>query len=137
MKRYEFLTERDIFEALNKLRDAFLAAKDGNEVEKIINGFLTHDEKLRLGRRILIADALSSQMTFEEIAQILKVGRNNILNVSQMLDRDNTWHTLITKHTKQKENIYDAKKYIKSGGSKLVYKKKEYSGFTRKEVKRK
>ena len=40
MRRYGFLTKTDTYEALNRLRDAFLAAKDGNEVNEIINGIL-------------------------------------------------------------------------------------------------
>ena len=52
MRRYVFLREKDIFEALNKVRDAFLAAKDGNEVNKIIDGLLTYDEKLKICRKL-------------------------------------------------------------------------------------
>lgn len=43
MRRYKFLKKEDIYQAFNRLRDAFLSAKDGNEVEEIINGLLTRD----------------------------------------------------------------------------------------------
>ena len=46
MRRYRFLEKEEIFDALNKLRNAFLAARDGDEVEEIINGLLTFDEKM-------------------------------------------------------------------------------------------
>ena len=64
MRRYKFLQKEDLFEALNRLRDAFLAAKDGNEVEEIINGLLTQDEKLKIGRRILVAEYIKDGMGF-------------------------------------------------------------------------
>lgn len=41
MRRYGFLQKSDVFEALNKVRDALLAAKDGNDVEQIMNGVLS------------------------------------------------------------------------------------------------
>ena len=49
MRRYRFLEKEEIFDALNKLRNAFLAARDGDEVEEIINGLLTFDEKMKIG----------------------------------------------------------------------------------------
>ena len=53
MKRYTFLTKDDTYEALMRLRDAFLAAKNGKEVGEIINGLLSEDEKIKIGRRII------------------------------------------------------------------------------------
>ena len=55
MRRYKFLDKDSVFSALNRLRASFLAAKDGNDVEEIINALFTVDEKLRIGRRIQIA----------------------------------------------------------------------------------
>ncbi len=78
MRRYGFLTTSDTYEALNRLRDAFLAAKDGREVTEIINGLLTEDEKLKMGRRILVADALRNEGKYKEIVQISNVGYSTI-----------------------------------------------------------
>src|SRR3989304_4344314 len=113
MRRYKRLDKRDILEALNELRNAFLAAKDGNEVDKIMDGLLTHDEKLRIGRRILIAGWLTSGFGIEEIVRQLKVGKNTVMHVSRRLE-----------------------KYRLVGGSQLVFKRKEYTGFKRKDVKK-
>lgn len=136
MKRYRFLEKDDIFEALNRLRDAFLAAKDGDEVEEIINGLLTQDEKMKIGRRILIAKFLKNDFTYEEIANTLKVGRNTILSVIRSLDQHPLAFELIEKRSKKVEKIYQNKKTATIGGSQLIFKKKVYTGFKRENVER-
>lgn len=136
MRRYKFLSKDDIYESINRLRDAFLAAKDGIEVEDIINGILTHDEKLKIGRRIIIAEYLNSGVSLAEIANRLKVGKNTIVSVMKNLDKYPNSFYLIGKRKKKVENTYDNKKYRLIGGSKLIFKKKEYTGFKRKNVER-
>lgn len=136
MRRYKFLTKEDIFEALNRLRDAFLAAKDGNEVEEIITGLLTYDEKMKIGRRILIGEAIKAGLGFDEISKILKVGKSTIVSVMKTLDEHPDFLDLIQKRTLKVEKEYQGKKYRFSGSSKLIYKNKEYTGFKRKDVKR-
>ena len=85
MRRYKRLYQRDVFEAFNELRNAFLAARDGTEVDKITDGLLTHDEKLKIGRRILIAQWLISGFGIEEIRKQMKVGKNTVMHVSRRL----------------------------------------------------
>lgn len=136
MKRYHFLTEKDFFNAFNRLQDAFLAAKDGNEVKEIINGLLTNDEKIRIGRRILVAEAIKSNITFREIIELSNVGYTTIALVSKLLDSHPKCFDLIFERRKKLENEYQNKKYKSVGGSKLVFKKKEYTGFKRSGVKR-
>ncbi|MBI2614037.1 MAG: hypothetical protein HYW62_04675 [Candidatus Levybacteria bacterium] len=136
MRRYKFLTKDDIYDAFNRLRDAFLAAKNGDEVEKIIKGLLTHDEKLKIGRRILVAEYIREGMGIDEIAKTLKVGKNTIMSVAKKLDENFLFLDLINKRRKKVENEYARKKYRLIGGPKLVFKKKEYTGFKRKDVDR-
>lgn len=136
MRRYKFLTKDDIYEAFNRLKDAFLAAKNSDEVEEIIKGLLTHDEKLKIGRRIIIAEYLKDGMGIDEIAKTLKVGKNTIMTVAKKLDENSIFLDLINKRRKKVENDYSKKKYRFVGGSKLIFKKKEYTGFKRKDVDR-
>ena len=137
MKRYRFLKKEDIYEALNRLRDSFLAAKDGEEVEKIIKGLLTSDERLKIGRRILIYEYLNSGYTMDEIRKFLKVGKNTVLHVARLLDQYPECFELIKRRREIVEREYKSKKYNTTGGSNLIFKRKEYSGFSRKNVKRK
>lgn len=136
MKRYRYLLKTDIYDSLNKLRDAFLAAHDGNEVNEIITGLLTSEERIKIGRRILIADCLNTGMSHEEIAEFLKVGIATVTSVNNRLSYSPKWYELISARHKKVQKEYDKKKYRKIGGSELVFKKKEYTGFTRRDVER-
>lgn len=136
MRRYKFLTKEDIYDAFNRLRDAFIAAKNGEEVEEIIKGLLTTDEKLKIGRRIIIAEHLKDGMGIDEIAKTLKVGKNTIMFVAKKLDENSIFLDLINKRKKRVENEYNSRKYRLVGGAKLVFKKREYTGFKRKDVSR-
>lgn len=136
MRRYKFLTKDDVYEAFDRLRDAFLAAKNGEEVEEIIKGLLTTDEKLKIGRRIIIAEYLKDGMGIDEIAKSLKVGKNTIMTVAKKLDENTIFLDLVNKRRKKVESEYNSKRYRLIGGSKLVFKKREYTGFKRKDVER-
>lgn len=136
MNRYKFLAQDDIYSALNKLRNSFLAAKNGEEVDEIINGILTIDEKIKIGRRVLIAELLRSGMTIEEIAQLLNVGKTTISLVSKNLDAHPHCFDLLEQRERKVEHTYKQKKYIRVGGSELIKKQKMYSGFKRKDVQR-
>ena len=137
MRRYRFLEKEGIYEALNRLRNAFLAARNGTEVEMIINGLLTSDERLKIGRRIIVAEYLREGFTVEEIIRLLKVGKNMIQHVSRLLDKNQDWFDLIKRRSEIVEKEYKSKKFNMVGGPKLVFKRKEYSGFSRKDIKRK
>lgn len=137
MRRYKFLQEKQVFEAFNKVRDAFLAAKDGNEVDKVINGLLTHDEKLKIGRRILIAQLLLSNTSINEIIRILKVGRNTVMHVSRRLEKYEDCFALIENRSEKVEKTYNSRRYRTEGGSKKIFKTKIYTGFRKTDVKRK
>ena len=136
MKRYRFLKSEDIEDAINRLGNAFLAAKNGRDVDRIIYGLLTSDERLKIGRRILVAEFIREGMTFKEISKHLKVGKNTIQHVYKLLDRDEGWINLIEKRNDLVNKEYKKKKYIKKGGSNLIFKPKVYSRFSKKEVKR-
>lgn len=136
MRRYRFLTKESVYEALNRLRDAFLAAKDGNEVNEIINGLLTSDERLKIGRRILIAEYIKEGLSIQVIATGLKVGKNTVLSVMRNLEEHPTSFELINKRGEKVEKEYKNKKYRFIGGSTLVFKKGEYTGVKRKDIKR-
>ena len=137
MRRYRFLGKEDVYDALNRLRNAFLASGDGEEVDEIINGVLTSDERIKIGRRIIIAEYISSGVGIEEISQTLKVGKNTIMHVARLLEEHPDCFSLIERRSEIVENEYRNKRYRMIGGSKLVYKKRVYSGFRRKDVKRK
>ncbi len=135
MRRYYFLSKDEVYDALNRLRDAFLAAKDGNDVNEIINGLLTHDEKMKIGRRIIISEHLDD-FTTRELADITHVGNSTIIVVAKSMSKHPKCFELISKRRRKLEKDYESKKYISRGGSTLVFKKKEYTGIKRADIKR-
>lgn len=136
MRRYKFLTKSDVYDALSKLRASFLAAKDGEEVEEIIKAILTHDERIKIGRRIMIAQLLQDGYTFDSIRKLLKVGKNTVAQIEKKFSSSPLGFKLINKKEAKVEYEFKQKAYKKTGGSKLVFKKKKYNGFSRKDVKR-
>ncbi len=137
MRRYKRLTKNDIYEALNKVRDAFLAAKDGSEVNEIINSILTTEEKLKIGRRVLVAEYLKADsLTVDDIRAMLKVGYSTIQSVARRVAQYPLGFHLIRNRSKHVEKEYQKKKYREVGGSRLVFKRKEYTGIQRKDIKR-
>jgi len=130
------LEKMDVYEALNKVSDALLAANDGNDVQQIMNGILTFDERMKIGRRIQIAECLLSDLKTEEIQSLLKVGRTTIAQVARNLDEYEKCFQLINKRAKKVQKDYDNKSHRLVGGSQIVFRKKVYTGFKRKDVKR-
>jgi len=136
MRRYAFLSKEAAYEALNRLRSAFLAAKDGKDVEEIIRGVLTSDERFKIGRRIQIAQLLRRGIGYEEIRDGLKVGFTTINFVDRNLREHSRAFDLIAKRSDKVEREYRSKAYAHSGGSMRVFKKSSYTGFSRKDVHR-
>lgn len=136
MRRYKFLTKDDVYTALNKLRDAFLAAKNGEDVEEIMNGLLTTDERLKIGRRIIIAEMIRSGISFDEIVNSLKVGKNTVMYMARKHEMYPQFVDLIVARQNKVEKEYRKRAYRRTGGSGLVFKRKEYTGFRRKDVER-
>ncbi|OGM28056.1 hypothetical protein A2962_05570 [Candidatus Woesebacteria bacterium RIFCSPLOWO2_01_FULL_39_61] len=136
MRRYKFLGEDSVFAALNKLRTSFFAANDGLQVDEIIKGILTYDERMKIGRRIQIAQLLDQGLQYREIMKELKVGLPTIMLVSRKMDQNPRCFELIMAREEKVEKEYKGKAYKKVGESKIVFERKEYTGFRRKNVKR-
>jgi len=135
-RRYKFLDKESRFSALNKVRHAFLAAKNGEEVDTIIGAILTSDEKTKVGRRIEIAQHLLEGETFDEIRLGLKVGKDTVSKVEKLLSKNRVGFDLIFNREEKVEKEYKDKAYEETGSSKLLHKRIVYTGFRRKDVKR-
>jgi uncharacterized protein YerC len=136
MRRYHFLDKNSIYETLNQLRNAFLAAKDGTEVDSIIKAVLTFDERMKIGRRLIIAQSLRQGQTFDEIVSTLNVGKSTVLQVENQMVNNPQGFKIIDRRDVKVEKSYSEKAYQSVGGSTLWHKPKVYSGITRKQIKR-
>lgn len=135
-RRYQFLPEDFVSNAISKLRAAFLAAKNGDDVEEIIKGVLTYDERLKIGRRIEIAQMLKEGITYKEIADELKVGLSTISLVDKLMRQYPNCYELIKEREEKVEREFSRRAYIGRGGSKMIFRRREYTGFKRKDVSR-
>ena len=115
MRRYKFLKKEEVYDALNRLRNALLAAKDGNEVEEIINAIFTFDEKVKVGRRILIGEYVKEGYRWEEISKFLKVGKTTILSVMRNLEKFPRGFELLEMRKNKVEKIRTNDNNISSG----------------------
>lgn len=113
-----------------------MAAKNGGEVDLITDALITYDERLKIGRRVIVAGLLDSGMGYQEIARLLKVGSTTILSVDRQLTNHPQGFQLIFARSQKVENKYREKAYRKIGGAKVVFKKTVYTGYKRKDVPR-
>src|SRR3989338_7551431 len=105
MRKYGHLTKEDIYEALNKIRDAFLAARDGSQVNDIMDSILTSEEKIMIGRRVLAVEYLKSgYLTIAEIRSMLKMGTSTIMNMARQSERYSKGFELIETRSKRVES---------------------------------
>jgi TrpR family transcriptional regulator, trp operon repressor len=135
-RRYEFLTDKEFIEAWNRLKDAFLAAKDGDDVDLIVKGLLSNDERLKIGRRIEVARMLAEGLPNRDIAQRLRVGVATVQMVSERMSRFPECFKILEERTEKVEKEFKKRAYVKTGGAKLLFKKTRYTGYKRKDVKR-
>ena len=136
MRRYQFLAKSFVYNALNKLRAAFLAAKDGEEVEQLMKAILTNDERIKIGRRIEVVQLLQAGLTYHEITAELKVGIPTVVAIAKKFEQYPHAFRLINKREHQVEKTYQQKAYRPVGGPKKYYKSKTYTGYSRKQVPR-
>jgi uncharacterized protein YerC len=136
MSRYSFLPVQSIYHALNQLRHAFLAAHNGTEVDASINAILTHDERVKIGRRIQIAALLAQGNTHRQISHVLKVGLNTVTQVAKLAEQSREGYILIYQREAKTESAFRHQAYRKKGGSKKVFKSKTYTGIRRQDIPR-
>lgn len=135
-KRYVRLDNDSFYESFNRLRDAFLAAKNGIEVDKVIEAILTEDERVKIGRRIQVADLIKSGLVYREISNLLKVGLTTVVEVDKRLAENPEGFEIIFQRREKVEKEFKDKAYQKVGGTKVVYKKTRYTGYRRRDVPR-
>ena len=113
-----------------------MAAKDGHEVEEIIKGLLTSDERFKIGRRVLVAQLIDENYTYDQIRNFLGVGKQTVLQVQRSKSLHPKCFELINQREEKVEQTFGNKAYRMVGSPKRFQKFPEYTGFTRKDVKR-
>lgn len=135
MRRYKFLDKDGVYKALNKLRSAFLAAKDGKEVDELIKGMLTPDERLKIGRRILVSQCLDEEFTYDQIRQALRVGKQTVIEVQKFKNNHPKCFELINQREDKVEAEYGSNSHELFRNSVTWKRYQTYTGFKRSDVK--
>ena len=89
---------------LNEFYNAVAMLKNKKEVEKFFSDLLDVNEIGMLSRRLLAAEKLLQEKTFEEIAQELKMGKDTILRVNRWLTEGEGYKLVISRLKKSKKN---------------------------------
>ena len=122
------LTNEERIETLDALYTATSALKGREAMKGFLKDLLTESERIMLGRRILIAKALISGHTFDEIVDNYRVGKDTIQKISEWLDDqlpgyENAVEGLEKEFTKRRKTQEEKRRYATSALHRL---KKKY-----------
>lgn len=137
LRRYYFLDDKSLPEIYEKVQDAFLAAKSGNEVKTVIDAILTADEQVKVGRRILVAQLIKDgKITYEDLLKKLKVGKSTVAWVIHQMLVNPEGFEAIFKRVKKVDQEYADKAFTSSILSRHIVGLKTRTNFKRADVKR-
>ncbi len=80
------LTNEMRMETFDALYTAMSSLKDRTSMKAFLRDLLTESERIMLGRRIILARAILSGKTYDEIVREYKVGKDTILKIHTWLD---------------------------------------------------
>lgn len=137
LRRYYFLDNKSLPAIYDKVQAAFLAAKDGNEVKAVIDAILTPDEKVKVGRRILVAQLIKDgKITYEDLLKTLKVGKSTVAMVIHQMLINPEGFEAIFRRVKKVDQEYKDKAFATSVLSRHIVGPKTRTNFKRADVKR-
>ncbi|HEY4475087.1 MAG TPA: Trp family transcriptional regulator [Candidatus Paceibacterota bacterium] len=107
--------KRDKIRYLDALYTSVSLIKGREEVKNFLRDLLTESERIMLGRRIIIAQKLLQEESYEQIARDLHVGTDTINRVHRWLADEASGYEQVVKKLEKELNTRQAKadsKYI-------------------------
>lgn len=80
------IQNRDRMRYLDTLYTAMSGLKSREEIKNFLRDLLTESERVMVGRRIIIAQMLLEEKSYDEIIRELKVGKDTIMRVHRWLE---------------------------------------------------
>ncbi len=80
------LTNVERIETLDALYTAASSAKGREAMKRFLKDLLSESERIMLGRRILVARAILSGQTYDDIVEEYKVGKDTVYRIARWLD---------------------------------------------------
>jgi TrpR-related protein YerC/YecD len=116
---------------IGEFYDSIASLKDRNEVRSFFKSLLSADEIATLMRRVEIAVLLSAKFTYDEITELMGVGKSKITNVQKNLLQDDSGYKIIVKRLieDRKKRLIKARKEEKDRASPFSFVKKKYAGY--------
>jgi len=113
---------------IGEFYDVIDSLKDRKEIRLFFKDLLTPDEIATLMRRIEVAVLLTTGFTYDQIAQILGVGRDKVTNVQKSLNRSGEGYKIVIKRLleKRKRKLKLQKKREKTARSSFERLKQRY-----------
>ena len=113
-----------------ELYDVINSLKNRNEVRLFFKDLLMPDEIATLMRRIEIAVLLTAGFTYNQISEMLGVGRGKISNVQRVLQREgNGYKIIIERLLNDRKKRLKIKKIKETDQSDFEVLKKKYPGY--------
>lgn len=102
---------------IGEFYDVIDSLKNRGEIRLFFKDLLTPDEIATLMRRIEVATLLMANFTYQQIAEMLGVGRGKVTNVQRALARNGDGYKVAVKRLleKRKRKLKQQKKWEKAG----------------------
>jgi TrpR-related protein YerC/YecD len=124
------LPEKQRIEMIAEFYDTIHSLKGRDEVRLFFRDLLMPDEIAMLMRRVEIAVLLQAGFTYEQISELLGVGKGKITNVQKSFGRHGEGYKVVIQRIleRRKSKIQKAKKRAKVRQSDFERMKQRYSG---------
>ena len=100
---------------LDALYTAMASLKSRNEIKNFLRDLLTESERIMVGRRIVVAQRLLEDKTYDEIRKEIGVGIDTIMRVQRWLSGDEGGYEKAVKELNKvlgyRKKIYDKEVY--------------------------
>ena len=124
--RPKSLSDEERIETLDALYTAAGTIKGRNAAKEFLRDLLTENERIMLGRRILIARALLSGATHDQIVERYGVGKDTIGKISHWLDDQLPGYETVLAKLEQVYTARAEKRYIAANPFSFAALKKKY-----------
>lgn len=122
------LSEEKRIQMISEFYDAINSLKGREEIKLFFRDLLSLDEIAMLMRRIEVATLLSGNFTYDQIAELLKVGKSKVTNVQKSLVKNGGGYKIIIKRLldSRKNKIQKLKKFAKNQDTIFAQLKQKY-----------
>lgn len=113
---------------IGEFYDVIHCLKNRGEIRLFLKDLLTPDEIANLMRRIEVAVLLTAGFTYDQISQILKVGKDKVTNVQKSLAQGGDGYKIVVKRLleSRQKRLKIQRKWIKSTDSSFEKLKQKY-----------